>query len=301
ALRWNSSEPILAASGLRQRLSEEVRATVRAIEQSVEPGGLVALWRRARGNVSLTAWAYSLLVAAEAAGEPVNKELQGRLAAVLKRALRSDYPRLIAGEDLRERVEALTALGEAGEIDQAYAAELGRRADAMPNASGARITAAGARLAGGAKRGLGARVEKLWCRVKILSRDGRLYYAGQAADGGNPVILPSEVKSLAEITRAVAVAAPDDPRLGILRDGLIRMADGNGWGSTNSNAAAVRALAAVWRRPTAPASVTVMRGSAADTLALSADAAVAPRVGGDPAGARIGKARRAAIVAPGGH
>ena len=296
-LALKSFEPILAASGLRQRLSEEVRATVRAIEQSVDPDGLVAFWPRARGNVSLTAWAYSLLVAAEAAGEPVNKELQGRLAAVLKRALRSDYPRLIAGEDLRERVEALTALGEAGEIDQAYAAELGRRADAMPNASVARITAAVARLPGDDKRVLGSLLEKLWGRVKILSRDGRPYYAGQAADGGNPVILPSEVKSLAEITRAVAVAAPDDPRIAVLRDGLIGMADGNGWGSTNSNAAAVRALAAVWRRPTAPASVTVMRGGAAETLALSADAAVAQRVSVDPAEARIVNAGGVAIVA----
>jgi uncharacterized protein YfaS (alpha-2-macroglobulin family) len=295
-LALKSFEPILAASGLQQRLSDEVRTTVRAIEQSVDPDGLVAFWPRARGNVSLTAWAYSLLVAAEAAGEPVNKELQGRLAGVLKRALRSDYPRLITGEDLRERVEALAALGEAGEIDQAYAAELGRRADAMPNATVARITAAVARLPGDDKRVLGSLVEKLWGRVKILSREGRPYYAGQAADGGNPVILPSEVKSLAEITRAVAVAAPDDPRLGVLRDGLIGMADGNGWGSTNSNAAAVRALAAVWRRPTVPASVTVMRGSAADALALSADAAVAQRVSVDPAEARIVNDGGAAIA-----
>src|SRR5262249_56461804 len=105
------------------------------------------------------------------------------------------------------------------------------------------------------------------------------------------------VKSLAEITRAVAVAAPDDSRIAVLRDGLIGMADGNGWGSTNSNAAAVRALAAVWRRPTAPASVTVMRGGAAETLALSADAAVAQRVSVDPAEARIVNAGGVAIVA----
>src|SRR5262249_57380721 len=106
------------------------------------------------------------------------------------------------------------------------------------------------------------------------------------------------VKSLAEITRAVAVAAPDDSRIAVLRDGLIGMADGNGWGSTNSNAAAVRALAAVWRRPTAPASVTVMRGGAAETLALSADAAVARRVSGGPAGARVVNSRRGPIGAP---
>jgi uncharacterized protein YfaS (alpha-2-macroglobulin family) len=296
-LALRSFEPILAASGLQQRLSDEVRATIRAIEQSVDPDGLVAFWPRARGNVSLTAWAYSLLLAAEAAGEPVSKELKDRLAAVLKRALRSDYPRLIAGEDLRERVEALTALGEAGEIDQAYAAELGRRADAMPNASVARITAAVARLPGDDRRVLGSLVEKPWARVKILSRDGRPYYAGQAADGGNPVILPSEVKSLAEITRAVAVAAPDDPRLGVLRDGLIRMADGNGWGNTNSNAAAVRALAAVWQRPASLVSVTLTRGGAVETVALSADAAVAQRVSLDPAEARIANAGGAAVVA----
>src|SRR5580704_14765279 len=163
--------PILAAAGV-QHLSDDLRSTSRAIELSLDPDGLVAFWPRGRGNVSLTAYAYSLLAAAKKAGEPVDDKLQARLAAVLKRALRSDYPRLLAGEDLRERVEALTALGEAGDIDQAYAAELGRRAEFMPNASLAEITAAVARLPGDDKRVLASLVEKLWGRVKILSRDG---------------------------------------------------------------------------------------------------------------------------------
>ena len=66
------------------------------------------------------------------------------------------------------------------------------------------------------------------------------------------MILPSEVRSLSEMTRAVALAAPEDSRLGVLRDGLMRLGDGIGWGSTNANAAAIQALAEVWQRPAAP-------------------------------------------------
>ena len=42
---------------------------------------------------------------------------------------------------------------------------------------------------------------------------------------------------------SVALAAPEDSRLGVLRDGLMRIGDGSGWGSTNANAAAIQALA----------------------------------------------------------
>ena len=40
---------------------------------------------------------------------------------------------------MRERVEALTALGEGGQLDEAYVAELSRRAETMPNATLAQI------------------------------------------------------------------------------------------------------------------------------------------------------------------
>ena len=53
-----------------------------------------------------------------------------------------------------------------------------------------------------------------------------------------PMILPSEARSLADMTRAAALAAPGDPRAGVLRDGLLRLGDGDGWGSTNANSAA---------------------------------------------------------------
>lgn len=128
ALALKNFTPILSAAGLETRLSGDVRNTIRAIDQAVDADGLVAFWPRARGNVSLTAWAYSFLVSAERAGEPIDKPLADRLANVLKPSLRSDYPRLLSGEELRERVEALIALAEGGKLsDLVFAKEQTRR------------------------------------------------------------------------------------------------------------------------------------------------------------------------------
>src|SRR5262249_56497229 len=139
------------------------------MRQSLAGGGLVAFWPRARGNVSLTAWAYKFLVAAERAGETVDKALSERLGSVLKLALRSDYARLFTGEEMRERVEALTALAEGGKIEESYVAELARRAEVMPNVSVGQMTAVVARLSGEDRRILNALVETLWSRIKVLS------------------------------------------------------------------------------------------------------------------------------------
>jgi alpha-2-macroglobulin len=289
--------PILAAAGLDGRVSADVRNTVQTIQQSIDGDGLVAFWPRSRGNVSLTAWAYRFLVAAERAGETVDKALIERLGNVLKLALRSDYWRLLNGEEMRERVEALTALAEGGKLEESYVAELARRAEAMPNASVGQMTAAVARLPGEDRRILNALVETLWSRVKVLSRDSKLYYAGQAADGGSPVILPSEVRSLSEMTRAVALATPEDGRLAILRDGLMRLGEGSGWGSTNANAAAIQALAAVWQRPAADLPIMVTRGAAVQRLALNGDTPVARYAHADPDAVHIDNGSRAPVVA----
>ena len=201
--------PILASAGLESRISSNVRATLQAIEQSIDPDGLVAFWPRARGNVSLTAWSYSFMAQAEHAGEPVDKTLTEKLANVLKLSLRSDYPRLLAGEELRERVEALTALAEGGKLDENYVAEFARRADFLPNASVAQMTSAAAKADKVDPRMIASLVDTLWTRVKILNRNGAQVYAGLAGDGGNEIILPSETRSLAEMVRATAIAAAD--------------------------------------------------------------------------------------------
>ncbi len=122
-------------------------------------------------------------------------------------------------------------------------------------------------------------------------------YAGQAADDGDAEILPSEVKSLADMTEAAALAAPADPRAGVLRDGLIRLGAGDGWGSTNANSAAVQALAAVWKRPSAQTPVTVTQGAATDRLVLSGDKPVARATVSGPGPVRIDNGGAAPIVA----
>jgi alpha-2-macroglobulin len=99
------------------------------------------------------------------------------------------------------------------------------------------------------------------------------------------------------MTRAVALATPEDGRLAILRDGLIRLGEGSGWGSTNANAAAIEALAAVWQRPAADLPLMVTRSAAVQRLALNGDAPVARYAHTDPDVVRIDNGGRAPVVA----
>ena len=162
-------QPLLAASNLEARVSNDVHNTMIAIGQSIGPDGLVAFWPRARGNVSLTASAYSFLVAARQAGEPVDKALMDRLAARAETlaALRLLFAAHLAGEEMRERVEALTALAAGGKLDEGYAAELARRADQMPNASVAQMASVVARMPRDDRRIVEALLQDMWSRVKF--------------------------------------------------------------------------------------------------------------------------------------
>ncbi len=289
--------PLLAAGGLEGRLTDNVRATVRTIAQAVDEDGLVAFWPRGRGFVSLTAWAYRFLVTAERAGEPSDKALTERLGRTLKQALRSDYPRLLGGEELRERVAALSALAEAGQLDEGYAAELARRADAMPVEALADAAAALAKSGGEDRRLPDALVDSLWSRVRLLSRDGRPVYGGLAGEGGNPLILPSEAASLAKAVRATALAAPDDPRDAVLRDGLVRLGEGSGWGSTHANAAAISALAETWRAPSGSLPVTLARAASSERITLGGGVPVARRATAEPAAQRLENGGSRPVVA----
>ena len=263
--------PLLTMTGIAGRLAADVQSTSRAIEQATDDDGLVAFWPHGKGSVSLTAWAYRFLTAADKAGQPVNKALTERLATVLTQALRSDYPRLLAGEQLRERMAALTALAGEGKVADAYIAELVRRASLMPVESLAQAAEIVSQMPNPNPQMQRTLLDELWGRVRTLSRDGRLVYAGLAETGGNPMILPSETRSIAEVTQAVAVTSPDEPRLQMLRDGLIGLGAGDGWGSTNANAAALRALAASWAPPARSVPVAVAIGDQAQTATLDHD------------------------------
>jgi hypothetical protein len=192
--------PILAAAGLQDRIDSSVKSAMQQIDQSVDGDGLVAFWPRARGNVLLTAWAYEFLARAARAGETVDKTLADRLAIILQLSLRSDYPRLLGGEEMRERAAALSALAEGGKLDDSYVAELARRADFLPNESVAEMASAAARMPNVDQRILASLMETIWSRVKFANRQGAQVYAGQAGESASPIILPSETRSLAQMS-----------------------------------------------------------------------------------------------------
>ena len=262
--------PLLDAGGLKGRLDGDVAAAVQAIKQATDDDGLVAFWPRGRGTVWLTAAAYRFLVAADRAGQPVDKAMLGRMATVLTAALRSDYPRLLTGEQYRERVAALLALADGGKASPEYARELAYRVLAMPTETVAQVAVALSRLPDPDQKLIGTVMGTLWSRVNLLSRDGRPVYAGLSDSGGSDLILPSETRGLAEALTAAAVVSPSDPRGGVLRTGLLGLATGEGWGNTNATAAALRALAAAWEAPPQPVPVSIRLPGAAATASLDA-------------------------------
>ncbi len=263
--------PLMDAAGLRERVGGDVAAAADAVRRSTDDNGLVAFWPRTPGSVWLTAASYRMLVAAGRAGMPVDKPTVERMAKALMASLRSDYPHLLSGYAVVERVAALTALADGGTIEAGDAAELARRAQSMPTGSVAEIATVLARLPQRDERLLAEVVAVLWGRVNFLSRDGKPAYGGLTDAAATATILPSEARSLAEVVQAVAIAAPADPRLPVLRAGLVGLASGQGWGSTNATAAALRALAAAWQAPSAPVTAGIALPDRPVTGALDRD------------------------------
>jgi hypothetical protein len=197
------------------------------------------------------------MIRAEAAHLPVDTALRDRLAAVLTQSLRSDYPHLLTDAGLLERAAALYALATGGKLDAAYASELARTAGAL-NTSGLAMVVSAIAATPNADRALVAGLlQTLWSRVHVLARGGVASYGGLADFDADPLVLPSETRGLAEVTRAVALATPEEPRLALLRGGLVALGGPDGWGSTNADAAALRALAASWDVAAADVPVTV--------------------------------------------
>jgi hypothetical protein len=84
---------------------------------------------------------------------------------------------------------------------------------------------------------------RLWDGLVFRLFQGKETYGGlQENPARNPLILPSETRTVAEITRALSAARSANPRLGLLVDALVTLGRGDGWGTTNANAAALLAL-----------------------------------------------------------
>ena len=88
-----------------------------------------------------------------------------------------------------------------------------------------------------------------------------------------------------------------DPRANALRDALLRLGEGDGWGTTNADAAAIEALAEGWRRPTAPIGVTFNDGGQDRALTLDANTPVVRHVSSSDAPLKIANGSNAPLVA----
>jgi uncharacterized protein YfaS (alpha-2-macroglobulin family) len=242
---------LLHQEGSDEAVSRSVRETLSWIHGSVDPGGLVAYWPGSPGNVSLTAWALEFLVEARAAGFPVDRKLEGTLSRALEQALRSDYGRFIDGESFTERTFALSALASAGKFSPSYGAELARRAKYLNLESVAKVSTSFARAGEAASPAVTSLSREMWDGLIIRLFQGRELYGGLQDRGGprNGLILPSETRTLAEVTRALSRTDPKNPRFPLLVEALVTLGRGDGWGTTNANAAALLALAEILKPP----------------------------------------------------
>ena len=178
---------------------------------------------------------------AERAGEPVDKTLAGssrqcpETVAALRLSATARGRRIArarrGADGARRRRQARRILCRGICASRRFPAQRQRRADGRaPRRSCPRsISARSPSL-----------VDTMWSRVKFASRNGAQVYAGQAADGGFAIILPSETRSLAEMMRAAALAAPGrSARQCAARWRCCGLATATAGAATNADAAAI--------------------------------------------------------------
>ncbi len=277
---------LLGRTGDEERATRAFGAAQQAIADAIDPGGLVAFWPGSPGYVSLTAWSVDFLVEAKDAGFAADAKLLDRLLTSLEKALRSDYARFVGSESFLERTWALSALAHAGHFDAAYAAELARKPQFLRLEGKAEVLLAFSRSKEAKSETALAMGNALWDGIVWRSREGKAVYGG-LQDGdrlGDLVLLCSEPRALAEVVRALHGVVPEDQRLGALVNGLVTMGRGDGWGSTNANAAALLALSDVLGSGKPEAFwCTVKEGDQARPLAPAAGSAVAKLASTAPA------------------
>jgi alpha-2-macroglobulin len=227
-----------------QRSRQSVEQAIEWVGTATDGKGLVAFWPGTKGSVWLTAWTVEFLVEAKKGGFSIEPTEFATLTRTLRQALHSDYADFVGGGAAIERAWALAALASAGDLDRNYVAELARKLDSLSIEGVAEV-----RLALGEGGAVDAPVIKtlddaLWAGLVVKQRDGQQIYGGLQDESWRrlwPEILPSETRILAEMLRAEAASL--DPRRALLQEALIGLGQGDGWGSTDSDAEALLALA----------------------------------------------------------
>ena len=140
--------PLMDAAGLRSRAPADVASAIASVKLSTDDDGLVAFFPHVRGSVWLTATAYRVMIQAEPDRREGRQAHRGPDGEGPDRGLRSDYPHLMSGEELFDRVAALIALADGGKISAEYAAELARQAQVLRTGAVADVATVLSRAAG---------------------------------------------------------------------------------------------------------------------------------------------------------
>ena len=290
----------LHKNGQDKELERVVDEVLKWLPGVIDENGLVSYWPGSRGYVSLTGWVTEFLVEAKNAGFNVDPAMIDKLTGPLRQALRSDYTHFITGEEYTERVMALRALAATGALDQGYLAELARRSQYMNLESSAEVLRL---LYASGDEGSQFKAE-LAKRVKegVVTRlyQGREIYGGlqDTASSRNGLILPSETRTLAEVTRAVASDPKADPRLQIYVDALVTLGRGDGWGSTQADASAMLALADVLKgKPGGEIQKLDMQiGTQSSTLAIGGENPIVDTATNSPAKITLHSLSKAPLI-----
>ena len=234
----------LMLGGKLDRLDRDVKDTITFVGKATNDSGLVSFWPGSRGYVFLTAWAVQFQVEARDAGYPIDDALFAKQIDALKQALRSDYSNFMSGIEYSERVWSLTALAEAGQADDAYAAELARKTQWLNLEALAQVTEALGHSPATDPKTLADLMAKTWAGIVIRLYQGKEIYGGLQTNAmaGDRLILPSESRTVAQVLHAVATG-DDEPKKQLLVNALVTLGRGDGWGTTNANAEALLALA----------------------------------------------------------
>jgi uncharacterized protein YfaS (alpha-2-macroglobulin family) len=241
----------IGMEGREEIIKQPMAETFRYLERTQKPDGLYSYWPGSRGYVSLTAYVVEFLLAAKEQGYAFPEVFLTKAIQALKDALRSDYSNFIDGKSFTERVEALYALAKAGEFDEVYAQEFLARATAMNLYSEAKILDTFLDVQPDNQQVINRLREDLWKSLVFKLREGQEVYQGlqyrEQTWGG--LINSSEVKTIAGVAKTLYKSEPQHTRVRLLIDELISRGEGDGWGSTNANAAALLALGEVLGTP----------------------------------------------------
>jgi uncharacterized protein YfaS (alpha-2-macroglobulin family) len=252
--------PQLALADVMKQIGREINThmmknmmeeTFTFLESCLKPNGLYSFWPGSQGYVSLTAYVVEFLLEAKNQGYTFKPQLLERGIAALKESLRTDYRYFISGYSFVERAEALTTLGKAGYFDEAYAHDLMVRAMNMDLYSESNILYTFLTREKPYKDAVKRLGQDLWNSLVFKLRDGKEVYDGLQYRAGSwgGLILSSEIKTMAAVALALYKAEPDNPRVRLLVNELVNLGTGDGWGSTNANAAALMTLKQVLGQP----------------------------------------------------